>query len=50
MADLLDRAMRAIREVHADTNVEPHATLERLELLADELDELIQALKDEMDV
>jgi hypothetical protein len=48
--DLLDRAMKAIREVQADTSVDPQATLQRLELLADELDGFIQALKDEIDV
>jgi len=45
---IVDRVIRGIREVHGDTTVAPEKTLDRLEIIAEELDCLISALKDEI--
>ena len=49
MADtLVERAIRAIKEIHSDTTVTPAQTLLRLQEVAEEIDAYIGVLKDEV--
>ena len=45
---LVKRAIQAIREAHSDTTVAAEVTLERLEVIAEEVDCLVSVVKDEI--
>lgn len=46
--DLKKKAIEAISAVHSDMSVSAHETLESLQEIAGELDDRIQAMKDDL--